>query len=317
MTKLVHVAVGVIVDKDGKVLIAKRPLNVHQGGLWEFPGGKVDTGETAQQALVRELREELAINVLDSRPLIQIRHHYPDKSVLLDVHKIIQFTGEPCGNEGQPVQWVGSKDLNKFDFPAANRPIIAAINSPSTYLITGSFSDHSDFAARLGSALAAGIGSVQLRIKNFDLRLHQSIVDMARALVSSSSANLIINCSPSQFAQVAKAYPNVTMGLHLSGYNAAKLNKRPVANDVLLGVSCHSADEIAHAQIIGADYLLVSPVLHTASHPLVTPLGWSAFSALTELANVPVYALGGVGKEHIQIAQDKGAQGVAGISAWW
>src|SRR5690606_7572608 len=103
-SKLIHVAVGVIVNADGKILIAKRPQTAHQGGLWEFPGGKVDAGETIEQALVRELREELAITVKDSRPLIQIRHHYPDKSVLLDVHKITRFEGNPIGNEGQPVQ---------------------------------------------------------------------------------------------------------------------------------------------------------------------------------------------------------------------
>lgn len=317
MTKLVHVAVGVLVDNDGKIFIAKRSLSAHQGGLWEFPGGKVDAGETVQQALVRELREELAIDVLASQPLIQIRHHYPDKSVLLDVHKITQFTGEPCGNEGQPVQWVDAGNLNNFEFPAANRPIIAAINLPSTYLITGSFTDQVDFSARLSRALMTGIRLVQLRIENFDLNLYQSLLDVTAGLVSDSSASLIINCSPFQFSQIVKAYPSLKIGLHLSSYNAAKLGERPVDSNILLGVSCHNADEIVHAQRIGADYLFLSPVLPTASHPTVTPLGWAAFSALVELANVPVYALGGVGKEHVHIAQHTGAQGVAGIGAWW
>lgn len=317
MTKLVHVAVGVIVDNDGKVFIAKRSLSAHQGGLWEFPGGKVDAGETIQQALVRELREELAIEVLSSQPLIQIRHHYPDKSVLLDVHKITQFTGEPCGNEGQSVQWIDAHKLNNFEFPAANHPIIAAINLPSTYLITGGFSDQADFSARLNSALTAGIRLVQLRVEHFDFNLHQSLLDSAASLVNDSSANLIVNCSPSQFSRIAKTYPNSRIGLHLSSYNAAKLGKRPVDSNILLGVSCHNADEIVHAQKIGADYLLLSPVLPTASHPAAALLGWDAFSSLVELANVPVYALGGVGMEHIQLAKANGAQGVAGISAWW
>ena len=317
MTKLVHVAVGVIVNTDGKILIAKRPLSAHQGGLWEFPGGKVDADETIEQALVRELREELAIDVLASQPLIQIRHHYPDKSVLLDVHKITQFAGEPCGNEGQPVQWVDARNLNNFEFPAANRPIITAINLPSTYLITGGWSDQVDFSARLSRALAAGVFLVQLRIENFNLNQHQSLLDTAVAFVNDSSANLSINCSPSQFSQIIKASPELKIGLHLSNHNAAKLGERPVDSNMLFGVSCHNAEEIVHAQRIGADYLLLSPVLPTASHPAAAPLGWDAFSALVELANVPVYALGGVGKEHINIAQSYGAQGVAGISAWW
>lgn len=317
MTKLVHVAVGVIVNTDGKILIAKRSLSAHQGGLWEFPGGKVDAGETIQQALVRELREELAIDVLASQPLIQIRHHYPDKSVLLDVQKITQFAGEPCGNEGQPVQWVDAQNLNNFEFPAANRPIITAINLASAYLITGGFSNHVDFSVRLNRALAAGVRLVQLRIENFDLNLHRSLLDTSVASVNDSSANLSINCSPSQFFQILQAYPEVKIGLHLSSHNAATLSDRPVDSNILLGVSCHNAEEIVHAQRIGADYLLLSPVLPTASHPAATPLGWDVFSSFVELANVPVYALGGVGREHISIAQSYGAQGVAGIRAWW
>jgi len=317
VTKLVHVAVGVIVNVDGKILIAKRPLSVHQGGLWEFPGGKVDAGENIQQALVRELREELAIDVIDSHPLIQIRHHYPDKSVLLDVHKITRFTGEPQGNEGQPVRWVDANELDNFEFPAANRPIISAINLSATYLITGNFADQNDFAARLNRALVTGIRLMQLRIADFNVDHHQSLLDVAITSVNSSGANLIINCSSAEFNRVAEAYPDMKVGLHLSSYHAARLSKRPVDGNRLLGVSCHNADEIVHAQNIGADYLLLSPVLATVSHPSTIPLGWGQFSALVELANVPVYALGGVGEEHIRIAQSCGAQGVAGISAWW
>ena len=317
MTKLVHVAVGVIVNNDGKIFIAKRPLSAHQGGLWEFPGGKVDAGENIQQALVRELREELAINVIDSQPLIQIRHHYPDKSVLLDVHKITRFTGEPCGNEGQPVQWVNANELDNFEFPAANRPIISAINLSATYLITGNFADQNDFAVRLNRALVAGIRMMQLRLADFNVDRHQSLLDVAITSANSSGASLIINCSPTEFVRVADAYPSIKIGLHLSSFYAGQFGERPVDSNRLFGVSCHSADEIVHAQNIGADYLLLSPVLPTTSHPSASPLGWDQFAALVELANVPVYALGGVGGEHILIAQSYGAQGVAGISAWW
>ncbi|HSC68709.1 MAG TPA: Nudix family hydrolase [Cellvibrio sp.] len=317
MSKLIHVAVGVVVGPDGKVLIAKRALNTHQGGLWEFPGGKVDAGEVVQQALVRELQEELAIEVRATEPLIQIRHHYPDKWVLLDVHKITQFVGEPRGNEGQPIQWVDAKDLDKFDFPAANQPIISAINLPSTYLITGNFEDTADFAGRLNRAVATGINFVQLRIANFALHKHQELLNIALASARASSANLTVNCALSEFDRIVEAHPELNVGLHLSSKNARKLYERPIEGQRLLGVSCHDADEIIHAQKIGADYLLLSPVLATTSHPGATPLGWNKFSALLELANVPVYALGGVGTAHVQLAQAHGAQGVAGISAWW
>jgi 8-oxo-dGTP diphosphatase len=317
VAKLVHVAVGVIVNADGKILIAKRPLSAHQGGLWEFPGGKVDVGETIEQALVRELHEELAIDVLTSQPLIQIRHHYPDKSVLLDVHKITQFLGIPIGNEGQPIQWVDAKELNNFAFPAANRPIISAINLPEKYAVTGAYLDDVDFMARLNRVLAAGLRIVQFRVADFGADTHESLLDETIQTVHQSNAHLVINCSLAEFNHLARSLPDKKLGLHLNRRHAAIINERPVESHVLFGVSCHNAEEIVHAQNIGADYLLLSPVLPTASHPSAKLLGWESFSALVELANIPVYALGGVGEEHVKTAQACGAQGVAGISAWW
>src|SRR5690606_25115940 len=171
-------AVGVICNAEGKILIAKRPESAHQGGLWEFPGGKVDSGESIEQAVARELCEELDIQVLASEPLIQIRHHYPDKSVLLDVRRITQFSGEPRGNEGQPIQWVDVAQLDQFEFPAANRPIITAIKLPSTFAITGHWTDEQDFSARVSSVLDAGVGLLQLRIPGFSLAEHQHLLDV-------------------------------------------------------------------------------------------------------------------------------------------
>ena len=127
--KQVHVAVGVICDADQRILIARRADHLHQGGLWEFPGGKVEAGETVQEALVRELQEELAIAVATEgcQPLTEIHHDYGDKAVLLDVWWVREFSGEPQGAEGQPLQWVEPNTLNDYPFPAANRAIIDAI----------------------------------------------------------------------------------------------------------------------------------------------------------------------------------------------
>lgn len=127
MSKRVHVAVGVVCDAQNRILISQRPLHVHQGGLWEFPGGKVEPQESVQHALVRELSEELAIHATRSEPLLAIEHDYSDKSVLLDVWWVDRFDGEPHGREGQRWQWVQVAELNGLEFPAANKPIIAAI----------------------------------------------------------------------------------------------------------------------------------------------------------------------------------------------
>lgn len=125
----VHVAVGVVIDAEQRILVARRAEHLHQGGLWEFPGGKVEAGETVSDALRRELREELAIEVARAQPLLTVEHDYSDKAVLLDVWCVESFSGEPHGREGQPLRWVAAAELAGLAFPAANRPIVAAVQA--------------------------------------------------------------------------------------------------------------------------------------------------------------------------------------------
>lgn len=129
MGKVIHVAVGVVVREDGRILIARRPDHLHMGGRWEFPGGKVEEGETVQQALARELREEVALEVRQLQPLTEIRHDYPEKTVLLDTWWVTEFEGEAEGSEGQQVIWVAVDELENHRFPDANGPILEAIQS--------------------------------------------------------------------------------------------------------------------------------------------------------------------------------------------
>lgn len=124
-----HVAVGVVIDTDGRVLITRRAPGSHQGGLWEFPGGKVEPGESLQAALARELLEELDIEVAASQPLLQVSHDYSDKPVLLDVHVVREFRGQARGVEDQPLAWVAPESLRDYNFPAANGPIVKAIEA--------------------------------------------------------------------------------------------------------------------------------------------------------------------------------------------
>jgi 8-oxo-dGTP diphosphatase len=125
----VHVAVGVILDPARNVLITRRANDSHQGGLWEFPGGKVEAGESLQAALARELREELGIEIGPARPLLEVRHDYGDRQVLLDVHLIREFAGTARGLEGQPLRWVSPGELADYAFPAANVPIVTAVRA--------------------------------------------------------------------------------------------------------------------------------------------------------------------------------------------
>lgn len=127
MGQQIHVAAGVILGSDARVLLALRPVHKHQGGLWEFPGGKVEPGESVEAALARELHEELALEVLDCEPLLVTEHDYGDKQVRLDVWLVTQHRGVPQGREGQALAWVALQALPDYAFPAANLPIVTAL----------------------------------------------------------------------------------------------------------------------------------------------------------------------------------------------
>lgn len=309
--QLIHVAVGVIIGVDSKILIAQRAQQAHQGGLWEFPGGKVATGESVLDALARELHEELAINVTATTPLLQIRHDYGDKHVLLDVHKVTAFIGTACGNEGQPILWVHLSALNQFNFPAANRAILTALKLPDKMLITGAASSTDEYLKRTERALSNGIRMVQLRCPDLSNQEYISLASKMQPLCAAYDAQLVLNTSLTNFSGITAT------GLHLNRHDLLKLSARPVADTVLFGASCHNAAEIAQARKVGADYITLSPVAATTSHPGASVLGWNQFAALTQQAGRPVFALGGMGEGDISVARAFGGHGIAAISCWW
>lgn len=310
---LVKVAAAAVFDGEGRVLISRRADDAHQGGLWEFPGGKLEAGEDARDALQRELVEEVGIHITHARPLIRVRHDYPDKSVLLDVWRVDGFEGEAHGREGQPLQWVVPESLGEYDFPAANYPIVRAVQLPGAYLITPDLGDTppADFLRQLASRLQAGIRLVQLRAKSLGESEYLQLAREAVTLCHRHGARLLLNADA---AQVAAAGAD---GVHLSSGHLRDCKTRPLGGDGLVAASCHSADELAHAAAIGADFALLSPVAATASHPDAEPLGWVGFSELVERVPFPVYALGGMGPADRETAWAHGAQGIAAIRALW
>ena len=133
-----HVAVGVIIRQQGRqaqVLLALRSSKQHQGGKWEFPGGKVEPGETVEAALSRELQEELAITVTKAEPFMLLNYTYPERRVTLDIWLVTEFSGTPEGLEGQPLQWVNISDLASITFPDANQPIVAKLQQDIGLLV--------------------------------------------------------------------------------------------------------------------------------------------------------------------------------------
>lgn len=310
-TDVQHVVAAVIANGSHQVLLARRPLDRHQGGLWEFPGGKVERGEEPRVALARELHEELGIIVQDARPLIKVRHEYPDKSVLLDVWRVTAFTGEPHGREGQPIDWVSPQNLPYRDFPAANRPIVTAARLPSVYLVTPEPGDTVEFLDRLESLLAAGIRLVQLRAKTLEPAAYSKLARQVVPLCAGAGARLLLNASPALAEELGAA------GVHLTGAGLMALKERPLSREQWVAASCHSSEELDHACRIGVDFVVVAPILATASHPEARPLGWQNLQRLSERATVPVYCLGGMALKDAATAWEHGCQGIASISALW
>ena len=309
----IHVAAAAIVNDKGKVLVSQRKHGAHLGGYWEFPGGKLEPGETVEAALARELKEELDIVPMSSRPLIRTRHHYRDKSVLLDVWKVDAYTGQARGVEGQSLAWRSINELEPTDFPPADVPIINALLLPDRYLITGEFTGVEDFQQRLATALSGGIRLVQLRLtengsaNQAEFGVYE-IVECCTDLCRRYSAQLMFNL-PQAYHEL------IRHGIHLNSRQLLACSARPKFKAV--SASCHNRRELEHAQSIGADFAVLSPVQPTRSHPGASTLGWQAFGDLVDECDIPVFALGGMTMADMARSWRAGAQGIAAIGAFW
>lgn len=292
----------------GQILIALRDQSLHQGGLWEFPGGKVEASESIEQALVRELKEELDINVRAASPLITINYQYPDLSVQLCVYRVDRFEGVAKGCAGQPIRWVEPEHLPDFAFPVANQPIITAAQLPSCYAILDD-AQPEYLLLNLRKLLQSGIKLIQARLKRLTLAELQRFLKIAYPLCKQNKALLLLNSAVHSAEQFA------VDGLHLT---SADLRTRRVRSDKLrwLAASCHDLAELQHAQQIGVDFAVLAPVLPTPTHPDAKVLGWQQFTELVSQINLPVYALGGMTNGDLITAQRSGGQGIAAVRAF-
>lgn len=313
MKNATQVVAAVIRDEKGDIFITLRPDHVHQGGLWEFPGGKREPGESPYHTLVRELNEETGITVQRARPLITISYQYPDKAVELDVWEVLAFSGKAHGREGQACRWVSEQSLNDFAFPVANRPIVMAAQLPSRYLITPEpGADTENFLETLEAALQSGIRLVQLRAKQLTGDDYIALAREATKLCHAHQGRILLNGTLELLSELPEAD-----GIHLSSRRLLDLTERGMAAEYLLAASCHNAAEIHHANQVGLDFAVLGPVNSTASHSHAVPLGWEQFASLTRQAQMPVFALGGMGIADIKQSRQHGGQGIAAIRALW
>jgi len=306
-----HVAVAVIRNSENEILIAKRPAHVHQGGLWEFPGGKVEAGEDTSMALKRELLEELGISVDHTVPFTTITYNYPDKHVYLDVHEIKRFGGRATGLEGQSVKWVAVNNLNLYSFPPANKIILNSLQLPQQYMITGEYSSAKQFEMRLLNALDSGIRLIQYRDPDLPEKEYIERAQSALLICHRYDAKLLLNTDPALFEQLNAD------GLHLTSDKLMQLVLNDVPETKLCSASVHNEMQLKKANALELDFVVISPVLPTLSHPGDKTLGWQRFKELVQMANMPVYALGGMQTEHLEHALHAGAQGISAIRSYW
>ncbi len=307
---LTEVAAAVLTRPGGEVMLARRPPGKVYAGYWEFPGGKVEPGESLEAALARELREELGIGVTRACRWITRVFVYTHATVRLNFFRVFEWAGEAHPHEGQMLSWQHPEAVAVSPLLPANFPIVKALSLPPVLGISHAEAlGREVFLARLDAALANGLRLIQLRDKSLPdaarLELARETVRRAHA----AGARVLVN-GDLAFARAAGAD-----GVHLDAAAAATQTARPECDWV--GVSCHGADELAHAAAIGADYALLSPVLPTLSHPGAATLGWETFSALAAASPIPVYGLGGLERGDVAEAQAHGAHGVALLRGAW
>ncbi|HET6434302.1 MAG TPA: Nudix family hydrolase [Xanthomonadaceae bacterium] len=306
------VIAGVIADPRGRILLARRTEGRDLAGFWEFPGGKREPGESAEAALVRELREELGIEAEPGEPVIAVPQQYPHKRLRLDVRAIASWRGTPRGHEGQALAWVPPHRLPDYPMPSADRPVVAALLQPDRYLVTPApAADDTAWLAALQRALDAGVRRVQLRAApNVAPSRWAALVGAAVGLCRAADAQALVN------GDVALA-AELQAGVHLRAAQLMALGERPLPADLPVAASCHDAAELEQAARLGCDFAVLGPVAATASHPGARPLGWAGFAALRELTALPLYAIGGLRPDDLAQARAHGAQGIAAIRGLW
>ena len=319
MTKIMHVAVGVLIKDNGEYLLASRPQGKPWAGWWEFPGGKIEENETPENALRRELKEELGITPTHIQAWLQCIYDYPKthdspaKTVHLHFFFVTDWQGELLPHEGQQLSWQNPQNISVSPILPANAPIMKALALPPIYAISNvQEMGESAFLLALEKQLKNGLKMLQLReslCEPIGIGLAGQIISLSHEF----DAKVLLN-SDAKLAQQLGAD-----GVHLPSKNLMQLREKPdnLPKGFLLAASCHNALELAHAQKLGLDFVVLSPVNITKSHQDAVILGWQKFAQLIENIEIPVYALGGMTLSDLPDALSCGARGIALQRAIW
>ncbi|MCG8392685.1 MAG: Nudix family hydrolase [Pseudomonadales bacterium] len=307
-TPAITVVAAIIRGEDGRICLSKRPDHKHQGGRWEFPGGKVEPGEPLADALARELHEELAMEEALSSPFMTIAHQYEDIHVTLHFRDVTAWRGVPEGQEGQQVAWFAPGELAELNFPAANRPVVTAISLPPCLAIAPEAQDPETLMARIQGLDAARTG---LYLRNWSQHPERD-----RILEVCARHDIRVWLRADSPAGLVGGLPDGVFGLHLPASVLADCEGRPAFAGVV-SAACHDQQALEKAVRLGLDSALISPVNPTTTHPDQPALGWETAGQWATGLPLACYMLGGVGPGDLTKARQHGAVGVAGIRAFW
>jgi 8-oxo-dGTP diphosphatase len=309
-TAITDVAVAIILRPDNTFLLARRPAGKPYAGYWEFPGGKVEPGESVRAALDREIHEELGLHITEAFRWVTQVFTYPHATVKLHFYRVTGWAGEPHPHEGQIFSWERAEHVSVAPVLPANGPIFRGLSLPPVMGVSQLAElGEAEFLLRLERALQGGLRWVQLREKQLDDASLLALAGRVDALARAHGARVMLNASP-ELAQRAQVD-----GVHLSAARLAQLTARP--DLAWCGASCHSRIELERAAELGLDYVVLGPVLPTASHPNATTLGWERFSEWVHDYPLPVYAIGGLRDEQLHEAWRHGAHGIAMLRGAW
>lgn len=312
MPSIVPVATGILLAPHGQVLADLRPEGKPWPGYWEFPGGKIEAGESPEAALVRELREELGIEVRAANPWRVMDFAYSERTVRLHLFRVTTWEGEAHGREGQEIRWLDPEDLAGLPFLPANRPIIAGLlaeklpQPPLCLIVDPQRLPSGQLVPTLTAAMDGDLSWIVLRLKERpDRVLHTQLLHLGE-LAAGRGVQIFLN-SPEALPELQHH------GLHLTQKALAEWEEGESLSRPF-GVSCHDAACLGKAARLGASYAFLSPLFATATHPDAKPLGVDAFAALAQSSSLPLLALGGITPERVTAARQAGAAGVAVLS---
>lgn len=315
-TKLTRVSAAVILRNEGAAyLLAQRPQGKAYAGYWEFPGGKVEAGETFADALVRELQEELGITVTAMTPWMTRHFVYPHARVEIRFFRVTAWDGELHPHEHTDTAWLNTQDMaggkSLEQMPVspvlpANTPILRALAFPEVYALTNAGEAGVD--AELARIDRARPMLVQVREKSLDAEARLRFAREVVAHVHAYGGHVLLNGS------VKEAMAAGADGAHLSSAALMACDTRPELP--LVFASCHTPDELLKACSLGLDAVVLGSVKATLTHPGQASLGWQAFADLIEGYALPVYAIGGMCGDDVSAAKAASAQGVAMMRGW-